>query len=286
MEAVDWSHTGKSGKARPAFWDKLNTEQLKIELMRTAYGHTRTLLARFDPRMLIVWYAFFAVAPWFIHNKLVLLGMLLLVAGLTCISKASVLVLFILAAGLVSDTAYLLIVALLFGGGLPAAWALSTLTLKLLVIALASIAIFSSMDPERLSDALYSLGMPAQFSFGVSYGYRMLPILIEEYTNLLYSFRLRGRTPDRGGFLWWRKLTHHGKIAVMAFYPLILNTAKRTRTTVEALEVKGFTYAMTDPKVKQIKLSYLRIKLADCLFFFLSALYIGLLFWLGSRISF
>lgn len=285
MEAADWKRPATSEAHRSTFWEKLSVEQIKLELMRTAFGHTRTLLSRFDPRILIYWYAYFAIAPWFIDNKLVLLGMLLLVATLTCISKASVLVLAILALGLVTDTAYMLIVALLFGGGMAAAWALSVLTLKLLIIALASIAIFSSMDPERLSDALYSLGMPAQFSFGVSYGYRMLPILIEEYSNLIYSFRLRGHSPDTGRLLWLKKLIYHGKIAVMAFYPLILNTAKRTRTTVEALEVKGFTYAMNDPKVKAIKLSYLKIKPADFIFLLGSAAYIILLFILGSHYS-
>lgn len=36
------------------------------------------------------------------------------------------------------------------------------------------------------------------------------------------------------------------RIAVQAFYPLVLNTAKRTRTTVEALETRGFTSATRD----------------------------------------
>jgi len=269
---------------KESFWEKLSVERIKMELLRTAYGHSRTFLSRFDPRILIGWYAFFAIAPWFIHDKTVLIGLLLAIAILTYTSKPSVLVLLVLAFGLATDTAYMLIVALAFGGGLSAAWALSALTLKLLVIALASIAVFSSMDPEKLSDALLSLGMPAQFSFGVAYGYRMLPILIEEYHNLLYSFRLRGRAPSRKGWLGWRMLVYTGKIAVLAFYPLILNTAKRTRTTVEALEVKGFTYAVKDPKVKRIKLAYLKILPRDWVFLAASAIYVGFLFWASGRI--
>lgn len=267
---------------KTSFWDKFSVEKIKNELLRTAFGHSMTFLSRFDPRMLIGWYSFFAIAPWFIHNKTVLIGMLLAIAILTYTSKPSVLVLIVLAFGLVSDTAYMLIVALAFGGGLSAAWALSTLTLKLLVIALASIAVFSSMDPEKLSDAMLGLGMPAQFSFGVAYGYRMLPILIEEYNNLLYSFRLRGRAPLRKGWFGWRTIVYMGKISILAFYPLILNTAKRTRTTVEALEVKGFTYAIKDPKVKKIKLAYLKIAPRDYVFVVVSAGYVSFLFWIGS----
>lgn len=270
---------------KTTIWEKLSVERIKIELLRTAYGQSMTFLSKFDPRMLIGWYSFFAIAPWFIHNKTVLIGMLLAIAILTYTSKPSVLVLIVLAFGLVTDTAYMLIVALAFGGGFSAALALSTLTLKLLVIALASIAVFSSMDPEKLSDALLSLGMPAQFSFGVAYGYRMLPILIEEYNNLLYSYRLRGRAPLRKGFLGWRSLVYMGKISVLAFYPLILNTAKRTRTTVEALEVKGFTYAVKDPRVKRIKLAYLKILPRDYAFIIVSAIYVAFLFWLGSQFT-
>ncbi|AOZ92957.1 energy-coupling factor transporter transmembrane component T family protein [Paenibacillus crassostreae] len=276
MELVEQTH-------KQTLWEKLSVERIKVELLRTAYGHSLTFLSRFDPRILIGWYSFFAIAPWFINDKLVLFGMLLAIAILTYTSKPSVLVLIVLALGLISDAAYMLIVSLAFGGGLSAAWALSTLTLKLLVIALASIAVFSSMDPEKLSDALLSLGMPAQFSFGVAYGYRMLPILIEEYNNLLYSFRLRGRAPLRKGWLGWRSLVYMGKLSVLAFYPLILNTAKRTRTTVEALEVKGFTYAIKDPKVKKIKLAYMKVLPRDYIFLGVSSIYVACLFWLGNQ---
>jgi len=266
-------------------WEKISVERIKVELLRTAYGHSLTFLSRFDPRILIAWYSFFAIAPWFIHNKIVLLGMLLPIAILTYTSKPSVLVLLVLALGLVSDAAYMLVVSLLFGGGLSAAWALSTLTLKLLIITLASIAIFSSMDPEKLSDGLLSLGMPAQFSFGVAYGYRMLPILIEEYNNILYSYRLRGKAPEKKGFIGWRMILYTGKLSILAFYPLILNTAKRTRTTVEALEVKGFTYAMKDPKVKKIKLSYLKVSVRDYIFIIVTVLYLSLLFYFGQHFN-
>ncbi|MBB3111807.1 energy-coupling factor transport system permease protein [Paenibacillus phyllosphaerae] len=266
---------------KPSFWDKLSVEQIKIELMRTAYGHANTFLSRFDPRVLVIWYAFFAIAPWFIFNKTVLLGMLALMVVLTYTSRVSTLVLVILAVGLVSDVGYMLFVSFFFGGSLDAIWSLSTLTLKLLVISLASIAVFASMDPEKFSDAMLSLGMPAQFSFGISYGYRMLPILIEEYNNLIYSYRLRGRTPRNKGLLKWRYLVYMGKITVIAFYPLILNTAKRTRTTVEALEVKGFTYAMTSSQAKKLKLAYLRIERHDYLFIAVSVLFVAALFTLG-----
>ncbi|MUT67936.1 energy-coupling factor transporter transmembrane protein EcfT [Paenibacillus sp. NEAU-GSW1] len=265
--------------------DKLSVEQIKIELMRTAFGRQSTLLSKFDPRILLIWYSFFAVAPWFIHNKAVLLGLLVPMIVLTLSSKVSPLVLIILGVGLVSEIGYILAGSLLFGGSLDAVWPMMTLTLKLLIISLSSIAVFNSMDPEKLSDALLSLGMPGQFSFGVSYGYRMLPILIEEYHNIIHSYRLRGRSPANKGVLRWRSLVYMARISVYAFYPLILNTAKRTRTTVEALEVKGFTYALVSPEAKKLKLAYLRVRPADFLFLAVSLLYVAALFTAASYIA-
>jgi ABC-type cobalt transport system, permease component CbiQ and related transporters len=266
--------------------DKLSVEQIKVELMRTAFGRRSTLLSRFDPRVLLGWYTILAILPWFLSNKFVLLGLLVPVLVLTFSSKVSPLVLFILGLGLVSEISYILIGSLLFGGSLDAVWPLMTLTLKLLIISLASIAVFNSMDPERFSDALLSLGVPGQFSFGVSYGYRMLPILIEEYHNLFYSFRLRGKAPGKRGLLGWRSLVYLVRTAVYAFYPLMLNTAKRTRTTVEALEVKGFTYALVSPEARKLKLAYLRVGAADIAFLGISLLYLIALCVGGHWVSF
>ncbi len=50
-----------------------------------------------------------------------------------------------------------------------------TVTLKLLIISPANISIFTSMDPEKLGDALRKFGLPAKFCFSISYGYRVLP---------------------------------------------------------------------------------------------------------------
>ena len=40
-----------------------------------------------------------------------------------------------------------------------------------------------------------------------------------------------------------RYLFYQVKMIMHAFYPLMLNTAKRSRTTVEALELRGYRYA-------------------------------------------
>ena len=61
-----------------------------------------------------------------------------------------------------------------------------------------------------------------------------------------------------------------------AFYPLMLNTAKRSRTTVEALELKGYRYAAVNKDVKKMKLATLKVTYNDLLFLSISFLWIAL----------
>ncbi|MNW52928.1 Energy-coupling factor transporter transmembrane protein EcfT [compost metagenome] len=262
--------------------DRVSVEGVKIELLNTAYGNGNTFLAKLDPRTLFAWYLFFGIVPWFIHDVVVLLGFFLFMVVTTMMSRVSPLIIFILCLGLLSQAGYLLVVSWIFGGGWDTILPLLVLTTKLSVISMASITVFCSMDPEKLSDGLLSIGVPKQVSFGIAYGYRMLPSLLEEYHHIFLSFRLRGVAPKRHGILYWRSITYFLKIAVLSFYPLILSIAKRTRTTVEALEAKGFSYAYQSPEVKKIKLSYMRFTIRDGVFLVVSAMYICLIYALAS----
>ena len=258
-------------KLRQAFsWDavreKISVEYVKGEILRTVYGNEKTFVASLDPRILLLWYLVFALAPWFFYDRLVLLGICLMVGVVALSTRVSGLILFMLAFGVASDLLGWGIAALLFGGDLTVFWSLSTYILKLLAVSLASITVFASLDPERFSDAMLALGLPGQFAFGLSYGYRMVPILLDEYNNIINAYRLRGKEPDEPGFLYWRKLVYLFKLIMRAFYPMILNTAKRSRTTVEGLEIRGFSHALRQPQVKKLKLQYLKVRPHDIAF--------------------
>lgn len=253
---------------------KLSVENIKTELAQAAMGNRTTLLSRLDPRIMIVWYLIFALVPWFIYDRGVLLALFAFVAMAAAISRVSWFIILMLCIGIGSEIICYWFVSLIFGGGIEAFLALITLTMKLVIISLASIAIFTNMDPERLSDALLSMGIPGQITFAVSYGYRMIPVLIEEYNNIINSYRLRGKSPEKKGFLYWRQIVYILKIMVYAFYPLVFNTAKRTRTTVEALEIRGFSYALQNKEARKLKLAYLKIRPRDILFLSGSITYI------------
>lgn len=257
--------------------DKFSMDFLRNQVLKNAYGNDDTPIAALDPRVLLVWYLFFGLVPWFVNDLPFLLGCFVLVTITTLLAKVAGLVLFLFGLGVFSQTGYLFLITLLFGGNASAVAPLLVLTLKVATISLASITVFSGLDPDRLSNGLMWFGCPERLSFSISYAYRMLPMLMEEFQNVLLSFRLRGNPPAHET-IWGkiRYLAYQIKVVIWAFYPLMLNTAKRSRTTVEALELRGYRYAAVNKEVKKIKLSTLQIRYDDWLFLAISALWVCL----------
>lgn len=265
-----------SAKLSESILDKFSMDFLRNQVLKNAYGNNDTVIAAMDPRILLVWYLFFGLVPWFVDNVPFLLGCFLLVAVTTRLARVAGLVLFLFAVGVFSQTGYLLLVTLFFGGDASAVMPLLVLTLKVATVSLASVTIFSGLDPDNLANGLMWFGCPERLSFSISYAYRMLPMLMEEFQNVLLSYRLRGNPPAHetlGGKI--KYLIYQVKIVIHAFYPLMLNTAKRSRTTVEVLEIKGYRYAAADKAVKKIKLSYLKVSNNDLLFLSVSFLWVA-----------
>lgn len=75
-----------------------------------------------------------------------------------------------------------------------------------------------------------------------------------------------------------RWIIYQVKTIVQSFYPLMLNMAKRSRTTVEALELKGYRYASSNMDVLKIKLSSLAIGRNDLIFAAVSIAWAALCF--------
>lgn len=259
--------------------DKVSIDFLRDQVLKNAYGNDDTPIAVLDPRVLLLWYLFFALVPWFLDDVAILLGMFILTAVTTRIARVAPLVLLIFALGVFSQTGYLFVASLFFGGDLSTVAPLLVLTLKVATVSLASITVFSGLDPDKLSNGLLWFGCPERLSFSIGFAYRILPILMEELQNILLSYRLRGRAPEHvtlAGKVRW--IVYQIKTIVQSFYPLMLNTAKRSRTTVEALELKGYRYAASDKKVLKLKLSSLRAGHREAAFAALSAAWVALCF--------
>lgn len=265
--------------------DKLSIDFLRNQVLKNAYGNNDTFIAGLDPRMLLVWYLFFGLVPWFIDDLPFLAGCFILVSVTTLMARVAGLVLFFFGLGVFSQTGYLFIVTLLFGGDASAVDPLLILTLKVATVSLASVTVFSGMDPDKLANGLMWFGCPERLSFSISYAYRMLPILMEEFQNVLLSYRLRGNPPAHESFTGKIKyLFYQIKVIMHSFYPLMLNTAKRSRTTVEVLEIKGYRYAAVNKEVKRIKLSSLRITNNDLLFASVSFLWTSVTIFVSTLI--
>ena len=264
-------------KLSESILDKLSMDFLRNQVLKNAYGNDDTVIAKLDPRVLLVWYLFFGLVPWFSGNVVFLAGCFLLVVVTTILAKVAGLVLFLFILGVFSQTGYLFVVSLFFGGNIETMVPLLVLTLKVATVSLASITVFSGLDPDRLSNGLMWFGCPERLSFSISYAYRMLPMLMEEFQNVLLSYRLRGKAPEGNNFIAKGKnLVYQVKIIMQSFYPLMLNTAKRSRTTVEALEMRGYRYAATNKEVKKMKLSSLKVTYDDMLFLAISFLWMAI----------
>ena len=254
-------------KLTESILDKFSMDYLRNQVLKNAYGNDDTVIAGLDPRVLLVWYLFFGLVPWFLNDLVILLGLFIFVALTTGAAKIAPLVLFLFCLGVFSQTGYLLIAALFFGGDASTVAPLLVMTLKVAVVSLASITVFSGLDPDRLANGMLWFGCPDQLSFSISFAYRILPVLMEEFQNILLSYRLRGNPPAKKTFPGKiRYLFYQIKLIIQAFYPLMLNTAKRSRTTVEALEIKGYRYALKNPTVKKMKLAMLKVTRNDGIF--------------------
>ncbi len=271
-------------KLSESILDKFSIDFLRSQVLKNAYGNDDTVIAKLDPRVLLAWYLIVGLVPWFVSDLWFLGACFLLVLVTTKLARVAGLVLALFAVGVFSQTGYLFIVALFFGGDISTAVPLLMMTLKVATCSLASVTVFSGLDPDRLSNGLMWYGCPERLSFSISYAYRVLPMLMEEFQNILLSYRLRGNPPAHE--TWTGKvryLVYQVKIIMQAFYPLMLNTAKRSRTTVEALEIKGYRYAAVDKQVKRMKLRTLQVTTNDFLFLALSLLWISLAM-LGSAL--
>lgn len=259
-------------------------ENIKFEIMRTAYGNPRSVLFGLDARAMIVWYLAFSIVPWLFYDMPVLIGLFLVAAMMAALSRVSVLIIGLMAFGFVTQSLATFVIVLIFGGNLDALLALMTVSIKLLIVSLTTVSIFTSMDPERLGDALQRFGFPDRFCFAISYGYRVLPMLIDEYNGIFNSFRLRGMKP-KARFAGLNVLVYYIKLVIISFYPMILNTAKRVKLTVEALETKGLSRSARSRKVMMLKFSYMKITKREVMTFSILSLAVIVAIVTGKQIT-
>ena len=96
--------------------DKVSMDFLRNQVLKNAYGNDDTFIARRDPRILLVWYLFFALVPWFCGQYTLPSGAFLLVTVTTIMARVAGLVLLLFGIGVFSQTGYLFVVSLFLRG--------------------------------------------------------------------------------------------------------------------------------------------------------------------------
>lgn len=145
--------------------DKFSMDFLRNQVLKNAYGNNDTVIAQLDPRILLVWYLVIGLVPWFVSDLWFLMACFLLVLVTTKLARVAGLVLILFAVGVFSQTGYLFLVSLFFGGNATTVVPLLILTLKVATCSLASVTVFSGLDPDRLSNGLMWYGCPERLSF-------------------------------------------------------------------------------------------------------------------------
>ena len=79
--------------------DKFSIDFLRNQVLKNAYGNDDTVIAGLDARILIVWYLFFGLVPWFVNDLPFLIGCFLLVALTTKLARVAGLVLLLFLVG-------------------------------------------------------------------------------------------------------------------------------------------------------------------------------------------
>src|SRR5699024_9863033 len=163
---------------------------------KTAFGKPHVYFSKVEPRLLIFWYVFLSVLPWFTFNNTIFIIIIIYTSFVTVVFRVFLLIVNLFMIRIIMELFRICVFSVFLScGSLVAVMPLLTLSIKIFIMSIASVSVFTSMSPEKLSDGLLSLGLPAQFSFAVSYAFRMLPILLDEYHQIFQSYRLRGKTP-------------------------------------------------------------------------------------------
>ena len=67
--------------------DKFSMDFLRNQVLKNAYGNDDTIIAGLDPRILLAWYLFFGLVPWFVNDIPFLICLLYTSSGLPWIRR-------------------------------------------------------------------------------------------------------------------------------------------------------------------------------------------------------
>jgi energy-coupling factor transport system permease protein len=116
----------------------------------------------------------------------------------------------------------------------PALWAAGTLWLRLLAFALLSLVFIKTTEPQRLILSLvHQLHLNYRAAFGTMVGYRMLPLLQNDYLTIRAAQRVRGVRDARGAMHLWARSRRYA-------LPLLAGAVRKAGRVAMAMDARAF----------------------------------------------
>src|SRR5699024_4917132 len=82
--------------------DVFNVEIIKLELIKTSVSKPNVYFSKVESRLLIFWYLFISLLPWFTFNNTILISIIIYTTLLAVISRVSPLILTLLLIGIIT----------------------------------------------------------------------------------------------------------------------------------------------------------------------------------------
>ena len=186
-------------KLMQKFLEKISLEYVMRQLMKGTLADRKTFVSKIDERVLLIWQAFFSIAPFIVRDLKILVCFFILVSVVAFLSNVTLLVFLLFVISVMEKFAHIFIITLFLGGNAETLIPVLTLMLKTSTVSLSAVAVYTTMNPQRLALALEYFHFPMWLVLSISLGYRMLPVVMGEYTSILTVYRERENIPERKG---------------------------------------------------------------------------------------
>jgi len=109
-----------------------------------------------------------------------------------------------------------------------------SMVIRLLVMIIASAIFMSGSNPSEIGDVLSKMKVPTSITFSFIVALRFIPVLADDFMNIVASQASRGHEVERSGFI------RRAKSLLPLLIPLIVIAIRRAQQLAEALESRCF----------------------------------------------
>ncbi len=109
-----------------------------------------------------------------------------------------------------------------------------SMVIRLLVMIIASAIFMNGSNPSEIGDILFKMRVPVSITFSFIVALRFIPVLADDFMNIVASQASRGHEVERSGFI------RRAKSLLPLLIPLIVISIRRAQQLAEALESRCF----------------------------------------------